>query len=141
MVVDVVCGMMWLFVCVDCLVVVEVLLGNNCCVDLMGLCLKGLVIIVEVKVLCVDLFGDVKWIDYFDYCDWFFWVILVGFDVVLFDWFELFFECVGLIVVDWYDVVIVCEFVLIFLVFVCCWVEILCFVWCVVCCLIGDIDD
>ncbi len=59
----------------DCLTVTEVALGNGRRADLMGLCPKGLVTIVEVKVSRADLLGDQKWTDYLDYCDRFYWAI------------------------------------------------------------------
>ena len=59
----------------DCLTVSEVALGNGRRADLMGLCPKGLVTIVEVKVSRADLLGDKKWTDYLDYCDRFYWAI------------------------------------------------------------------
>ena len=59
----------------DCLTVSEVALGNGRRADLMGLCPKGLVTIVEVKVSRADLLGDQKWMDYLDYCDRFYWAI------------------------------------------------------------------
>jgi hypothetical protein len=59
----------------DCLTVAEVPLGNGRRADLMGLCPKGLVTIVEVKVSRADLLGDTKWTDYLDYCDRFFWAV------------------------------------------------------------------
>ena len=59
----------------DCLTVSEVALGNGRRADLMGLCPKGLVTIVEVKVSRADLLGDQKWTDYLDYCDRFYWAI------------------------------------------------------------------
>ncbi len=58
-----------------CLTVSEVALGNGRRADLMGLCPKGLVTIVEVKVSRADLLGDQKWTDYLDYCDRFYWAI------------------------------------------------------------------
>ena len=59
----------------DCLTISEVALGNGRRADLMGLCPKGLVTIVEVKVSRADLLGDQKWTDYLDYCDRFYWAI------------------------------------------------------------------
>ena len=51
----------------DCLAVSEVALGNGRRVDLMGLCPRGFVTIVEVKVSRADLLGDGKWTEYLDY--------------------------------------------------------------------------
>lgn len=93
----------------DCLAVAEVSLGNGRRADLMGLCPKGLVTIVEVKVSRADLLGDAKWTEYLDYCDRFFWAIPAGFDVALLDRPELLPERAGLIVADRYDAAIVRE--------------------------------
>ena len=93
----------------DCLAVTEVSLANGRRADLMGLCPKGLVTIVEVKVSRADLLGDAKWTEYLDYCDRFFWAIPAGFDVALLDRPELLPERAGLIVADRYDAAIVRE--------------------------------
>lgn len=91
----------------DCLAVAEVSLGNGRRADLMGLCPKGLVTIVEVKVSRADLLGDGKWTDYLDFCDRFFWAIPTGFDAALLDRPELLPERAGLIVADRYDAAVV----------------------------------
>lgn len=91
----------------DCLAVAEVSLGNGRRADLMGLCPKGLVTIVEVKVSRADLLGDGKWTDYLDFCDRFFWAIPAGFDAALLDRAELLPERAGLIVADRYDAAVV----------------------------------
>lgn len=36
---------------------------------------KGGLTIVEIKVSKADLIGDIKWTDYLDYCDHFFWAV------------------------------------------------------------------
>lgn len=92
----------------DCLTVTEVVLGNGRRVDLMGLCAKGQVTIVEVKVSRADLLGDAKWIGYLDYCDRFFWAVPRELVPVL-DRPSLLPESVGLIVADRYDAAIVRE--------------------------------
>jgi hypothetical protein len=104
---DVVRGTMRMLARADCLTVAEVSLGNNRRADLMGLCPKGLVTIVEVKVSRADLLGDAKWTDYLDYCDRFFWAIPAGFDAALLDRPELLPERAGLIVADRYDAAII----------------------------------
>ena len=91
----------------DCLAMPEVSLGNGRRADLMGLCPKGHVTIVEVKVSRADLLGDTKWTDYLAYCDRFFWALPAGFDTALLDRPELLPERAGLIVADRYDAVIV----------------------------------
>ena len=91
----------------DCLAVGEVSLGNGRRADLMGLCPRGVVTIVEIKVSRADLLGDGKWTEYLDYCDRFFWAIPAGFDASLLDRAALLPERAGLIVADRYDAAIV----------------------------------
>lgn len=91
----------------DCLAVGEVSLGNGRRADLMGLCPRGFVTIVEIKVSRADLLGDGKWTEYLDYCDRFFWAIPAGFDAALLDRPELLPDRAGLIVADRYDAVVV----------------------------------
>jgi len=105
--VDVVRGTTRLLARGDCLAMPEVSLGNGRRADLMGLCSKGHVTIVEVKVSRADLFGDAKWTDYLDYCDRFYWALPAGFDTALLDRPELLPERAGLIVADRYDAVVV----------------------------------
>jgi hypothetical protein len=93
----------------DCLTVGEVPLGKGRRADLMGLCPKGLVTIVEVKVSRADLLGDQKWTDYLDYCDRFFWAIPDTLDAGLLERADKLPERAGLIVADHYDAAIVRE--------------------------------
>lgn len=90
----------------DCLTVSEVPLGNGRRADLMGLCPKGLVTIVEVKVSRADLLGDAKWTDYLDYCDRFFWAVPEPLARLL-DREDKLPDRAGLIVADQYDAAIV----------------------------------
>jgi hypothetical protein len=92
----------------DCMTVSEVLLGNGRRADLMGLCPKGQVTIVEVKVSRADLLGDAKFVDYLDYCDRFFWAV-PAFLVPLLDRPDRMPDRAGLIVADRYDAAIVRE--------------------------------
>ena len=103
---DVVRGTTRLLAREDCFAVPEVSLGNGRRADLMGLCPRGLVTIVEVKISRADLLGDGKWTEYLDFCDRFFWAIPMGFDVTLLDRPELLPERTGLIIADRYDAVI-----------------------------------
>lgn len=92
----------------ECVTVSEVPLGNGRRADLMGLCPKGQVTIVEIKVSRADLLGDAKFVDYLDYCDRFFWAVpqhLAG----LLDRADRMPERAGLIVADRYDAAIVRE--------------------------------
>ena len=93
----------------DCLTITEVSLGNGRRADLMGLCPKGIVTIVEIKVSRADLLGDGKWPEYLDYCDRFFWAIPEHLDRSLLDRPEMLPERAGLIVADRYDAAIVRE--------------------------------
>jgi hypothetical protein len=93
----------------DCLTVGEVALGNGRRADLMGLCPKGLVTIVEVKVSRADLLGDQKWTDYLDYCDRFFWAIPDTLDAGLLERGNKLPDRAGLIVANRYDAAVVRE--------------------------------
>ena len=106
---DVVRGTTRLLAREECLAITEVPLPNGRRVDLMGLCARGFVTIVEVKVSRADLLGDAKWTDYLDYCDRFFWAIPEGFDARLLDRPEMLPDRTGLIVADRYDAAIVRE--------------------------------
>jgi hypothetical protein len=106
---DVVRGAARLLLRHDCLTVGEVPLGNGRRVDLMGLCPKGLITIVEVKVSRADLLGDVKWTEYLDYCDRFFWAIPPALDATLLERSARYPDRAGLIVADRYDAVIIRE--------------------------------
>jgi hypothetical protein len=105
---DVVRGTARLLLRHDCLTVTEVSLGNGRRADLMGLCSKGLVTIVEVKTSRADLLGDAKWTDYLDYCDRFFWAVPMVLSSLL-DRPEMLPDRAGLIIADRYDAAIVRE--------------------------------
>lgn len=104
---DVARGVARLFLRHDWLSLVEVPLGNGRRVDVMALCPKGSVTIVEIKVSRADLLGDGKWPDYLAYCDRYFWAVPQGFDLTLFDRPELMPDRAGLIVADRYDAAMV----------------------------------
>jgi hypothetical protein len=93
----------------DFMALCEVPLGNGRRADIMALDARGEVVIVEIKVSRADLRGDLKWPDYLDYCDRFFWAVPSGFDLTPFeeDWFRP--GCCGLIVADRYDAAILRE--------------------------------
>ena len=105
---DVVRGTARLLLRQNCLTLTEVPLGNGRRVDLMGLCPKGLVTIVEVKASRADLLGDTKWADYLDYCDRFFWAVPLSLAPLL-ERPEMAPMRAGLIVADRYDAGIVRE--------------------------------
>lgn len=58
----------------------EVPLPNGRRADLMAFDARGDIVIVEIKVSRADLLGDMKWPDYLDFCDRFFWALPSGFD-------------------------------------------------------------
>lgn len=87
----------------------EVPLANGRRADLMAVCPKGRIVIVEIKVSRADLLGDAKWRDYLDYCDRFFWAVPQGFDCTPFESEALGPDFAGLIVADRYDAAIARE--------------------------------
>lgn len=58
----------------------ELPLPNGRRADLVAIDQRGEIVIVEIKVSRADLLGDMKWPDYLDYCDRFFWALPAGFD-------------------------------------------------------------
>jgi hypothetical protein len=106
---DVARGVARLFFRQDMMALCEVPLGNGRRADIMALDPKGCVTIVEIKVSRADLRGDLKWPEYLDYCDRYFWAVPQGFDLSPFDedWFRP--ACCGLIVADRYDAAILRE--------------------------------
>lgn len=83
--------------------ILEVPLPNGRRADIMAIDSAGRLTIVEIKCSRADLLGDMKWPDYFDYCDRYFWAVPSGFDVSLFDSEALWPARTGLIVADQYD--------------------------------------
>ena len=81
----------------------EVSLRNHRRADLMGINLKGEIIVVEIKCSRADLLGDQKWPEYLDFCDRFFWAVPAGFDVKPFEGNTFLPERAGLIIADAYD--------------------------------------
>ena len=106
---DVVRGAARLLLREDCLAVAEVPLGNGRRADLMGLCPKGLVTIVEVKVSRADLLGDAKWPAYLDYCDRFFWALPPSLDPGLLVAAGKLPERAGILIADRYDAAVMRE--------------------------------
>lgn len=78
----------------DCAVLGEVCLPSGRRADLMALCAKGGVTIVEVKSSVVDFRTDSKWPDYLPWCDRFFFAVSPAFPA------ELIPDDCGLIVAD-----------------------------------------
>lgn len=87
----------------------EVPLANGRRADLMAICPKGRIVIVEIKVSRADLLGDGKWRDYLDYCDRFFWAVPQGFDCTPFETAAFAPDFAGLIIADRYDAAIARE--------------------------------
>lgn len=90
----------------ECVALAEVPLPNGRRADLMALCPKGGITIVEVKVSRADLLGDGKWTDYLPFCDRFFWAVPEGLRSLC-DAAERLPERAGLIIADRYDAAIV----------------------------------
>lgn len=106
---DVARGVSRLFFRADLMVVCEVPLGNGRRADIMAIDGRGGITIVEIKVSRADLLGDMKWPDYLDYCDRFFWAVPAGFDLAPFEQPVFRPEVAGLIVADRYDAAVMRE--------------------------------
>ena len=100
---DVARGVARLFLRAELVPLGEVPLGNGRRADIMAIDARGCITIVEIKCSRADLLGDMKWPDYLDYCDRFFWAVPSGFDLSLFDSEALWPARTGLIVADQYD--------------------------------------
>lgn len=87
----------------------EVPLGNGRRADVLALGGSGQIALVEIKVSVADLRGDLKWPEYLDFCDRFFWAVPAGFPLHWFD--QAFFlpERAGLIIADRYGAEVVRE--------------------------------
>ncbi len=81
----------------------EVPLANGRRADVLGLGGDGRLTLVEIKVSLADLRGDLKWPEYLDYCDRYFWAVPLGFPLADFEhaWFQP--ERAGLITGDRWD--------------------------------------
>lgn len=106
---DVSRGVTRLFFRQDKFAICEVPLPNGRRADMMAICGKGMLTIVEIKVSRADLFGDQKWQDYLDYCDRFYWAVPAGFSLEPFEGEAFQPACCGLIVADRYDAAVVRE--------------------------------
>lgn len=100
-------GVMRLFRRHDLFGISEAPLPNGRRADIMALDTAGHLVIVEIKCSRADLLGDMKWPDYVDYCDRYFWAVPTGFDLTPFDGEALWPRRTGLIVADRYDAEIV----------------------------------
>jgi hypothetical protein len=106
---DVARGVTRLFFRQDLFALCEVPLPNGRRADMMAVCSRGILTIVEIKVSRSDLLGDHKWLDYLDYCDRFFWAVPAGFALEPFESGSLGPQLSGLIVADRYDAAVVRE--------------------------------
>jgi hypothetical protein len=106
---DVARGVSRLFFRQDLFAICEVPLPNGRRADMMAICPKGLLTIVEIKVSRADLLGDQKWPDYLDYCDRFFWAVPQGFGLEPFGEEARGPALSGLIVADRYDAAVIRE--------------------------------
>jgi hypothetical protein len=106
---DVARGVSRLLFRADRMALCEVPLGNGRRADIMAIDGKGGIVIVEIKVSRADLLGDMKWPDYLDYCDRFYWAVPPGFDLSPFDDPAFRPEVAGLIVADRYDAALLRE--------------------------------
>lgn len=98
-------GVTRLFCRRDLFAMCEVPLPNGRRADMMAICPKGSLTIVEIKVARADLLGDSKWTDYLEYCDHFFWAVPPPLATILED--DRYLPgAAGLIVADRYDAAI-----------------------------------
>lgn len=104
---DVARGVARMFHRLDLYGICEAPLPNGRRADLMAICGKGLLTIVEIKVSRADLMGDRKWPDYLDYCDHFYWAVPAGFALEPFDSDAFGPDRAGLIVADRYDAAVI----------------------------------
>ncbi len=81
----------------------EVPLASGRRADIVGLGPDGRLTLIEIKVSLADLRGDLKWRDYLDYCDRFFWAVPVGFPLHDFDQDAYLPARAGLIIADRWD--------------------------------------
>ena len=85
----------------------EVPLGNGRRADVIGLCDRGTITLVEIKVSLADLRGDLKWPEYLDYCDRYYWAVPDTFDAAVLDDLHFIPHRAGLIVADRFDAAVV----------------------------------
>ena len=93
----------------DYVALCEVPLANGRRADLMAVCPRGRILIVEIKVSRADLLGDGKWREYLDYCDRFFWAVPQGFNCAPFEMDTFAPDFAGLMIADRYDAAIARE--------------------------------
>jgi hypothetical protein len=101
-------GVTRLFCRRDWFAICEVPLPNGRRADLMAVDPKGHLTIVEIKVSKADLVGDLKWRDYLEYCDRFYWAVPQALCQIL-DGDHFLPADSGLLVADRYDAAILRE--------------------------------
>ena len=79
---------------------VEVPFGNNRRIDIAALDKKGRIIAIEIKVSLSDFKNDLKWPQYLDYCDFFYFAVCPGFPIQVFDEEAALPDRCGLIIAD-----------------------------------------
>ena len=104
--IDVARGVTRLFCRQDLFAICEVPLPNGRRADMVAVCPKGSLTIVEIKVARADLVSDCKWTDYLDYCDRFYWAVPPELSAIL-DGERYLPDEAGLIVADRYDAALV----------------------------------
>lgn len=85
----------------------EVPLGNGRRADVLAIDAAGRLTLVEIKVSMADLRSDLKWPDYLDYSDRFFWAVPEGFACDLFETPAFRPDRCGLIIADRFDAEVV----------------------------------
>ena len=104
---DVARGVTRLFFRSDLFALCEVPLPNGRRADMVAICARGMLTIVEIKVSRADLMGDCKWNDYLGYSDLFYWAVPASFDLAPFEEPGFQPQHCGLLVADRYDAAVV----------------------------------
>ncbi|MBL8646116.1 MAG: MmcB family DNA repair protein [Sphingosinicella sp.] len=103
---DVVRGVTRMFHHLGLAALAEVPLRNSRRADVYAIDAKGEIVICEVKVSLADLRGDMKWPDYLDFCDRFFWAVPPHIPAAILDEPAFRPEISGVIVADRFDAAI-----------------------------------
>lgn len=103
---DVVRGVCRMFHHLGLAALAEVPLRNGRRADVYAIDAKGEIVICEVKVSLADLRGDMKWPDYLDFCDRFFWAVPPHIPATILDEPAFRPELSGVIVADRFDAAI-----------------------------------
>jgi hypothetical protein len=106
---DVARGVCRLLFNLDLMPLCEVPLGNGRRADVLALGPDGRITLVEIKVSLADLRGDLKWPEYLDFCDRYFWAVPSGFRTDELDREDFRPDRTGLIVADQYGAAVLRE--------------------------------